>query len=453
MPEFDFSTDTTFLGDLFGGGQTYDIPGIDWSGLFGGGWPDYMSDPGLASLTGGEQMYFDTQTGQLVTLAQAQALDPTFNPEGAISQTPTGMESGGGGLFPGTPATGLQTGTNGVGAGVGANISPAQASILGQILGIAPGAITALAGLGMLGGATAALFGAGNQPGTATQTSTTTPSALSNPQVQQLLGTAGTVGPAGAGGAPGAYTGGTGLQGVAGQAAANLQGPQGLLQGQIGAIPQLNPAIQAAIGQNALGFSQGDVPTLNNPQAQQYFQNILGGQNAAVDYQTTNSLTDAIQNLRARGFAGGSEIFREGAPAAAMGPVIAQANAQKAQNLGNINQQQLTYATGLPLLGSQLATQQLSQQAMPFSAYTAALGSQAQIPQALLQALMAQGGSTSTSTATGAPPNFLQTLGQIAPLIGAAGGAFGSPAVAGQPATQYSAGTPSLYAQLAGLFG
>lgn len=429
----DFSTDTTFLGDLFGGGQTYDLP-IDWSGLFGGDWPSYMSDPGLGGLTGGEQMYFDTQTGQLVTLAQAQAIDPTFNASGtATTATPTTTT---------TP-------------------NPQQASLLAQILGVAPGALTALAGLGMLGGAGAALFGAGNQPGTATQTSTTTPSALSNPQVQQLLGTPGAVGAPGAGGAPGAYTGGTGLQGAAGQAAANLQGPQGLLQGQIGAIPQLNPQIQAAIGQNALGFSQGNVPTLANPQAQQYFQNILGGQNAAVDYQTANSLSDAIQNLRARGFAGGSEIFREGAPAAAMGPILAQANAQKAQNLGNINQQQLTYATGLPLLGSQLATQQLGQQAVPFGAYTTAAQTQSQIPQALLQALMAQGGSTSTSTATGAPPNLLQTLGQIVPMLGAAGGALGSPAVVGQQPSSFSGpfgtytnpGTPSLYDRLAGLFG
>src|SRR3990167_2723151 len=224
MPE---ATDFTGLfdwGSLFSGGDISDTsdlllgsPGLagldDWGGLFGGAWPDYMNDPGLGSVTGGEQMYFDTQTGQLVTLAQAQAIDPTFNPQGAASQTPTGL--------------GLQSGTSGVGAGVGANVTPEQASILGQILGVAPGAISALAGLGMLGGATAALFGAGNQPGTATQTSTTTPGALSNPQVQQLLGTPGAAGAAGAGGAPGAYTGGTGLQGAAGQAPANLPGPPG----------------------------------------------------------------------------------------------------------------------------------------------------------------------------------------------------------------------------------
>src|SRR3990167_6730593 len=289
MPE---ATDFTGLfdwGSLFSGGDISDTsdlllgsPGLagldDWSWLFGGGWPDYMNDPGLAGLTGGEQMYFDTQTGQLVTLAQAQAIDPTFNPEGAISQTPTGLDSGGGGgLFP----PGVQTGSNGIGAGVGASTpSPTQLSGLAQALGMAPGALSALLGLGSLGAAGAALFGAGNQPGTATQTTTTQPNALNNPQVQQLLGSAGTQG---AGGAGGAYTGGTGLQGAAGQAASNLQGPQGLLQGQIGAIPQLNPAIQAAIGQNALGFSQGEVPTLANPQAQAYFQNILGGQNAAVD--------------------------------------------------------------------------------------------------------------------------------------------------------------------------
>ena len=82
----DFSTDTTFLGDLFGGGQTYDLP-IDWSALFGGAWPEYMSDPGLASVMGGEQLYFDTQTGQVVTLAQAQAIDPTFTGAGGGGYT------------------------------------------------------------------------------------------------------------------------------------------------------------------------------------------------------------------------------------------------------------------------------------------------------------------------------------------------------------------------------
>src|SRR3990167_5772951 len=370
-----------------------------------------MSDPGLGSIMGGEQMYFDNVTGQLVTLAQAQAIDPTFNPEGAISQTPTGLDSGGGGgLFP----PGVQTGSNGIGAGVGASTpSPTQLSGWAQALGMAPGALSALLGLGSLGPAGAAPLRAGHQPGTATQTTTTQPNALNNPQVQQLLGSAGTQG---AGGAGGAYTGGTGLQGAAGQAAANLQGPRGLLQGQMGAIPQLNPAIQAAIGQNALGFSQGEVPTLANPQAQAYFQNILGGQNAAVDYQSTNSLTDAMQQLRNRGFAGGAEIFREGAPAAAMGPILAQANAQKAMNLGNINAQQLAYATGLPQLGANLNAAQLGAQGVPFSAYTSALGSQSQIPQALLAALLGQGGSTSTSTATGPTPNLVQTLGQITPL-------------------------------------
>jgi hypothetical protein len=439
----DFSGDTTFLGDtLFGGGQTYDLP-IDWSGLFGG-LPSYMSDPGLGGLTGGQQLYFDNQTGQLVTLAQAQAIDPTFQPSNQVGPTSTAdvLRSGGS----------QSTGSFGYGgtSNTSESIQPAQLNGLAQALGIAPAALTALAGLGMLGGATAAAFGGGNRPGTSTQTQTTTPSALNSPAVQGLLGTPGAPGSAG-----GAYTGGTGLQGAAGQATANLQGPQGLLQRQIGAIPQLNPQIQAAIGQNALGFSQGNVPTLNNPQAQQYFQNVLGGQNAAVDYNTANSLTDAIQNLRARGFAGGSEIFREGAPAAAMGPVLAQANAQKAMNLGNINAQQLQYATQLPLLGSQLNTQQLGQQAVPFGAYTTAAQTQSQIPQALLQALMAQGGSTTTGTSTGPQPNLLQTLGGIVPLLGAAGGAFSSPAVAGSqgiPALGIQP-TPGLFDRLGGLFG
>ena len=198
------------------------------------------------------------------------------------------------------------------------------------------------------------------------------------------------------------------------------------------------------------------MPTLANPQAQSYFQNILGGQNASVDYQSTNALTDAMQQLRNRGFAGGAEIFREGAPAAAMGPILAQANAQKAMNLGNINAQQLAYAMQLPKLGADLGTAQLNQQNIPFGAYTQALGGQSQIPLELLRLLTGQGGTSTTQSTTGAPPNFLQTLGQISPLIGQAGGFLSSPAVAGaQPGSLYggTAGTPSLWAQLGGLFG
>lgn len=437
-------------GDL--GGTNWD--NYDWSSLFADPNTDLFQGGDLNALMAGfptsgagEQMYYDNVTGQFVTLAQAQQIDPSFQGVGGYGGTSDVLGSGGS----------AATGPYGYGgtSNTSEAISPAQLSGWERALGMAPGALSAALGLGTLGAAGAALFGGGNRPGTATQTNTTTPSALNSPQVQQLLGTPG--GPAG--GPGGAYTGGTGLQGAAGQAANALQGPQGLLQGQIGAIPQLNPAIQAAIGQNALGFSRGDVPTLNNPQAQQYFQNVLGGQNAAVDYQTGNSLEAALQQLRARGFAGGSEIFREGAPAAAMGPVVAQGNAQKSMNLGNINAQQLAYAAQLPLWGSQLNTQQLGQQGVPFSAYTTAAQTQGGLPLDLLRALMGQGGSTSTQTSTGAPPNFLQTLGQIVPLLGAAGGALNAPSVTG--GTQfgigangmYSTTTPSLYSQVAGLFG
>src|SRR3990167_10986203 len=106
MPE---ATDFTGLfdwGSLFSGGDISDTsdlllgsPGLagldDWSWLFGGGWPDYMNDPGLAGLTGGEQMYFDTQTGQLVTLAQAQAIDPTFTGGGGYGGQSDVLGSGG----------------------------------------------------------------------------------------------------------------------------------------------------------------------------------------------------------------------------------------------------------------------------------------------------------------------------------------------------------------------
>jgi hypothetical protein len=444
----EFSTDTSFLPDLFGGGQTYDVPGIDWGGLFADpGFLDWLTlGPGLTPNLGGEQQYFlDTQNpgSPPLTLAQVLAIDPTFQapaPSGGIAGLP--------GAEPSTP----QTGTN---LPTGAPASPQQLSTLEQTLRLVPGTLSAFAGLGLSAAAIAGLFGAGGvgQPGTATQTTTTTPNAITSPQVQQLLGSPGTVTAGGAG--AGGYTGGTGLQGAAGQASSNLQGPQGLLQGQINAIPQLNPAIQAAIGQNALGFSQGNVPTLNNPQAQGYFDNILGGQNASVDYQTANSLEAALQSLRGRGFAGGAEVFREGAPAAAMGPVVAQGNAQRAMNRGNVDAQRLAYATQLPRLGADLAAAQMNQAQIPFGAYTDTARTQSQIPLELLRLLTGQGGSSSVQTSTGASPNFLQTLAQLVPVLGAAGGAFNAPSVTGSPANALTGapGQPSLFDQYAQLFG
>lgn len=413
--------------------------GGDLAGLYGG---DYEFDPTtsggsyfpddpyggqnyLNSILGGmegnsglggmsnEQMYYDNQTGQMVTLAQAQQLDPSFQgvPQASSPQIPGGntLQQPGGTQSPGS-------------------------SILNNL----PGALGALGALGLTGASLAALLGHGNQPNAATQTSTSTPTAMSDPRVQQLLGSTGT-------GQGSALTGNSGLLGAANQAAGNLQGQGGLLQGQMNAIPQLNPQIQQAIQGNALGFSQGNVPTLNNPQAQQYFQNMLQGQNAQVDYNEQNSLSNALDLLRQRGFAGGSEIFREGAPAAALGQVVSQSNAQRATNLGNINAQQLQYATQLPQIGSQLNTQQLGAQQIPFNAQTQALSTQGSIPQNLLASLMNQG-QTTTSSAQGASPNLIQTLGQIAPILGAAGGMASGATANGQNPLA------GLYSGVSGLF-
>ncbi len=436
-----FIDDSNPLYPIDTGGVNLNDPNTDWGGLFGTDWLTQqlggLGGFGGYDQSGGGQMFLDNLTGDFLTLQQVLAIDPTFQYAGGA----TGLA----GAEPSTPQGGRNL------PGDTPPPPPGDTTDWARLL---PAALTAALGLGTLGVAGAGLFGAGNQPGTATQTRTDTPNALNNPQVQQLLGSPGTT-TGGIAGAPGAYTGGTGLQGASGQAAANLQGPQGLLQGQVGAIPQLNPAIQAAIGQNALGFSQGNVPTLNNPQAQEYFQNILGGQNAYVDYQTGNSLEAALQNLRARGFAGGSEIFREGAPAAAMGPVVAQGNAQKAMNLGNVNAQQLAYATQLPKLGADLNTAQLNQQNVPFTAYNQAAQTQSGIPLELLRLLTGQGGSTSTQTTTGAAPNLLQSLMAALPAASAGGSFLNSPSVTGTPANSMTGapGTPSLYAQLAGLFG
>ena len=378
----------------------------------------------------GEQLYYDNQTRQLVTLAQAQAIDPTFQPSNYTGTSDILRNTSGAG---GTGAIGNTTT-----AGYSEPPSGSDTGAWSQILNNLPGSLAALGSLGLTGASIAALFGQGNQPNKATSTQTSTPTALSDPRVQSLLGSAGT-------GTGSALTGNTGLLGAANQAAGNLQGPTGLLQNQISAIPQLNPQIQQAIQGNALGFSQGQVPTLNNPQAQQYFGNMLNAQNAQVDYNQTNSLANAIDQLRQRGFAGGSEIFREGAPAAAMGPIVAAANLAKAQNLGNVNAQQLNYAAALPTLGANLNAAQLGAQGVPFSAYTSAVGSQSAIPQNLIDSLMNQG-QTTTRTDQAASPNLVQTLGQIAPLLGAAGGmATGATANGTNPLA-------GLYGGLTGLF-
>ncbi len=69
---------------------------------------------------------------------------------------------------------------------------------------------------------------------------------------------------------------------------------------------------------------------------------------------------------------------------------------------------------------------------------------QGNLPLDLMRALMSSSGSTTSGSQTGAQPNLVQTLGQITPLLGAAGGAFSSPAVSGQPGyTQL--GTSGLY--------
>ena len=440
---------------FFDSSQSLADPNTSLGGLFdaSGGLGGLLN---LGQDFGATQMFLDNQTGQLLTLDQVQAIDPSFSWN--MAQAPFSANTG-------SAAPSLTGGSDVLRSGGSAATGPYdianQASPTNSInsagstdwtalLKNLPGLLAATGGLAATGAGIGALFGLGNQPNPSTVNTVTQPSlntetvgpsstnvqtapvqnsiqtlptsmsviapptwsntvsqpssstttnlptsttsatrstALDNPQTAALL---------------------SALQGPATGAAGNLPG---LLQGQIGAIPQLNPTIMAAINQNALGLSQGDVPTLASPQAQAYFQNVLGGQNAAVDYNTGNALSDAIAQLNARGFAGGADIFREGAPAAAMGPILAQANAQKAMNLGNINAQQLAYALQLPQIGSQLATQALNQQQVPFNAYTQALSSQSGIPQALLNALMQAGGST-TQTNTSGGGSTTNTTGQ-----------------------------------------
>jgi len=432
----------TLLDDLFGAapGDMSATPGIDWGSLFSGS--GNFIDPGLAAaeagigLGAGEPIFYDTVTRSYVTLSEAMALDPTFNwtgPSTTYSNPNVPM-------YPGDPNLDAQASMSG---------SPAFSfgDALAKMLGVAPSLLKTAGALGLLGGAGAAIFGGGNQPGTSLMTSSVSPTTntqssipVTNVQSTQpvtnvtstlpVTNTSGT-GPTWSSQqtAPVYNTSGTGptwssyvtnptstsfytdptstsfytnptssnfwtapTTTTQSTTPAMLANPltQSLLGMIPGALPQLNPEIQAALNRNALAMSQGQVPTLQDQQALDYFNNILQGQQAAVDYNAQNAMQDMIRSMQARGFSGGLDILREGAPAAAAGPLLAQANAQKAMNLGNINAQQLAYATQLPQTAAALYAQQLAAQGVPYNAILAAVNQ-----------LLTAGGTNTVGTTSG----------------------------------------------------
>lgn len=382
------------------------------------GYEDFSTPltPGLSS--GEEEWFYDTQTGQVITAAQAKAIDPV------------GWD---------------------------------------QWLKYGVGAVTGLAGLGTLGAAAYSLFG-GSDPENRTtqQTSTTAPGGLSPQALQLLTGGGGAAG----GGAPGGGVGGmlydtqtgqyvtaeaaqrldpsgyanytsafgtgTGLMGLAGAGAESVGGPGGLMNQQqqiLGAlpanIPALNPAITQAIGANALGMSQGMLPALADPNIQQRIAQVYQPGFDALNYTAGQALDQAQQQLQQRGFE--APDIREGPTQALTAPILAAQELGRSQLYGQMAGSQLDLASRLPMQGSQLAAQQYALQSQPFglglqavNAFNQPIMTQGQMPLSLFDILSRNQGATQTVNTVGPQPSLTQQIGQVAPMVGAAGSLLGS---------------------------
>ena len=505
--------------DYFTGGM------VDYSQLGGGLDPSQFSltglpdsgglDPSQFSLggAGGDQWYYDTQTGQILSLLQVQQIDPTFTatPQAeGVAAVPNQINPQGYTL--GVPA--LPGGTPGVGPATGGGLDPSQyrlppandpwwGSMDAKTI---IGALTAAGGLGALGLGIGSLFG-GNNP--ANQTTSQTSSggrAPMTPEMMSLLGsTGGLVGSpgGGAGGVGGAAGGGGagllglsnmmsqnlmgsgqgGAQGSAqrlGQPGAGIQGgggpqqggqvatpqqgnwqgypgyaggqmppqvqgrqpQQGGGQGLIGQqsnvlgglqnqIPQLNPAIMQALGMQAGGMAQGYLPSLSDPQAQARIQAIYQPGFDALSYNSDLALSAARDQLMQRGFQ--APDLREGPTQALTAPILAAQQLGRSQLYGQMAGAQLDLASRLPMLGSQLNAQNYNTQMQPFNAglglagaYNQPIQTQGQFPLSLLDILQRGQGTTQTVNTVGPQPSLTQQLGQVAPLVGAAGSMFGS---------------------------
>ncbi|MBI3938172.1 MAG: hypothetical protein HY323_14435 [Betaproteobacteria bacterium] len=499
----------TDFGNLIGGGDT-----IDWNS------PWWASD--IAASPGGDQWFYDTQTGQIVNAMQAQALDPTFTTYDTFRQpTMGGADTGGGtdwltarnilggasalgglgmlglgigSLFGGNDAasrTSTQTATGGQGprsaeamallGGVGQPGGPGGApdapgsgllglgnlmmqnlggSGLGEAPAPAPGLLSAPGSPGFneatgqyapgreppgwIPGATAwqmDQMGAKPVPGGGQPAPTWTPPPgrddLSAPTSLDAMGNLARP----AGGLP--MTGAQLRTLAAGQQWAQppQQGQPGqpgligqqsqLLGGLQNQIPQLNPLILQALGAQAGGMAQGYLPSLNDPQAQARIQSIYQPGFDALNYNAGLALQNAREQLQQRGFQ--APDIREGPTQALTAPILAAQQLGRSQLYGQMAGAQLDLASRLPMLGAQLAAQQYGLQQQPFNmglqlagAYNQPIATQGQFPLSLFDIMERGRGSTQTVNTVGPQPSLTQSLGQIAPVIGGAGGLLGT---------------------------
>ena len=455
--------------DYFSGGDMLDysqLGGGDLNTDFGNlggvpsttGYGDFYTAPWNMSPSGEDTLFYDTQTGQVITGPQAQQIDPSFDWMKAAK-----MAIGGATALGGLGAVGLGLGSL-FGSNDPANQTTTQTSATGKAA-MTPEMTALLGSGGTAGGAAGGVGGAAGSPGTGLMS-------LSNTMIQNLMGSGqgaalglpggqqmappqqygglGTIGYAG--GTPnfnestGTYAPGTGpmwqQQTPGGQQPQGGQTQQGGSQGLIGQqsnilgglqgqIPQLNPAIMQALGMQAQGMAQGMLPSLNDPQAQARIQGIYQPGFDALNYNSGLALSSAREQLQQRGFQ--APDIREGPTQALTAPILAAQQLGRSQLYGQMAGAQLDLATRLPMLGSQLNAQNYATQMQPFTAglnlagaYNQPIGTQAQFPLSLLDILQRGQGSTSTVNTVGPQPSLTQQLGQVAPLVGAGGSLLSS---------------------------
>src|SRR3990167_7508675 len=183
-----------------------------------------------------------------------------------------------------------------------------------------------------------------------------------------------------------------------------------LALGGLGAMGLQNPAA-GALGQQAQGMAQGNLPALS-PALRQQVGATFEPQRQEIARYLDQALQGALERSRQQGFAGGTEVFREGTPAALLAPGLAEATRQQGVLGGQQAAMELSLAQSLPMQGGNLANQLFQQQLSQ--------------NQALQQA--AQGYTTPLSVALGGGLN-LSNLNQN--IIQALGG-FGQQGTANQ---------------------
>lgn len=118
----------------------------------------------------------------------------------------------------------------------------------------------------------------------------------------------------------------------------------------------MSPDIQEAFMGDVLGFANGIIPGLYDPAANQALDEIFNARAGDIDRFVENSLQNVMDTAHSRGFQGGMEIFREGAPAALLAPTLSEATRQFGNLAGERAQAGINLGTQLPLLGSQIDT-------------------------------------------------------------------------------------------------